>query len=137
MPTEVQLGWLHMIDIAKQIQFWRQGAQEDWQVARELVERGHTRHGLFFAHLAYEKVLKALVVVQTNDLAPRLHNLVRLAELAKLDLSSSHLDLLAELNAYNLEGRYPDTFSVPPTPAEARKLLDRTGEVFEWLMSRL
>jgi HEPN domain-containing protein len=125
-----------MIDIAQQVRFWRQGAEEDWQVARDLIERGHTRHGLFFAHLACEKALKALVVVQTDDLAPRLHNLTRLAELAQLQLSASQLDLLAELNAYNLEGRYPDALAEPPTPAEAKRLVNRASEVFEWLMSR-
>lgn len=70
-----------MIDVEKQVAYWRDGAQEDWAVARELVGNGRTRHGLFFVHLALEKVLKAHVCRQTRDLAPRIHNLVRLAEL--------------------------------------------------------
>ena len=51
-----------MIDIQAQIAFWRVGAREDWTVALELVERGRTRHGLSFAHLAIEKALKSLCV---------------------------------------------------------------------------
>jgi len=47
-----------MVDIAKQIAFWRDGANEDWDVARQLVDTGRTRHGLFFAHLALEKYLR-------------------------------------------------------------------------------
>ena len=31
-----------MIDIDKQIAYWRRGAQEDWIVARELVDSGQT-----------------------------------------------------------------------------------------------
>jgi HEPN domain-containing protein len=68
-----------MIDIAQQVHFWRDGAQEDLTVVQELLERGRIRHGLFFMHLALEKLLKAHVCRQTHDLAPRLHNLVRLA----------------------------------------------------------
>lgn len=48
-----------MINIEKQIAHWRNGAEEDWSVAQELIERGRVRHGLFFAHLALEKMLKA------------------------------------------------------------------------------
>ena len=50
-----------MVNTEKQIAFWRQGAAEDWEVADALVDRGSARHGLFFAHLALEKALKALV----------------------------------------------------------------------------
>jgi len=40
-----------MIDVGKQIAYWRTSASEDWDVAAELVRSGHMRHGLFFAHL--------------------------------------------------------------------------------------
>ena len=46
-----------MIDIQKQIDYWRNGAIEDWNVAEDLVSRNKTRHGLFFVHLALEKLL--------------------------------------------------------------------------------
>ena len=78
------------------------------EVARDLVARGRTRHGLFLAHLALEKVLKAHVCRQTRDLAPKIHSLVRLAELALIELANEHLDTLAEMNAFNVEGRYPE-----------------------------
>jgi HEPN domain-containing protein len=60
-----------MVDVRKQVSFWREGAIEDWAVAGELIATGHSRHGLFFAHLALEKLLKACIVKQTGDLAPR------------------------------------------------------------------
>ncbi len=71
-----------MMDVEKQIEHWRQGSAEDWEVAIKLVEDGKSRHDLFFAHLALEKILKALVCRQTRDVPPRIHNLSRLSELA-------------------------------------------------------
>ena len=65
-----------MIDIQKQIDYWRNGSQEDWEVGHELVGLGRTRHGLFFAHLALEKMLKAHVCQATANLAPKIHNLL-------------------------------------------------------------
>jgi len=68
-----------MVDIGKQILHWRGGADEDWAVAMELIGHDKIRHGLFIAHLALEKTLKAHVCRATGELAPRTHNLARLA----------------------------------------------------------
>ena len=114
-----------MIDVKKQIAFWYEGAIEDWAVARDLVDRGRVRHGLFFAHLSLEKALKALVCRATQDLAPRLHNLVRLAELAQIPIKPDQIEVLAVMNAFNIEGRYPDSLSPPPTQRRRTALYAR------------
>ena len=126
-----------MIDINKQIEFWFEGAKEDWEVASDLVNRNHVRHGLFFAHLALEKALKAHVCLVTQDLAPRLHNLVRLSEIAELSLNPDQLDVLAEMNAFNIEGRYPDTLSPPPGKKQALEYIAKSNKVFQWLIDQL
>ncbi len=114
-----------MADVRNQVAFWSDSAAEDWSVALELIQSNRTRHGLFFAHLGLEKLLKALVVQKTGDLAPRLHNLVRLAELAALPLSSTQIDTLAEMNVFSIEGRYPDVLATAPTVAEAVAVMER------------
>jgi HEPN domain-containing protein len=126
-----------MINIEKQVAYWRDGAVEDWEIAQELIERGRTRHGLFFVHLSLEKLLKAHVCRHTQDLAPRLHNLVRLAELAALPLSQAQVDVLAEINAFHIEGRYPDVLIPPPSQDEAESYLRRAQEIYRWLMKQL
>lgn len=126
-----------MIDIHKQILFWREGAIEDLSVAVDLINRNHVRHGLFFAHLALEKILKAHVCRATHDISPRLHNLIRLSELTGLIIQSDKMDILAELNSFNIEGRYPDSLSSPPSPEEARIYMDKAEEVFKWLIKQL
>ena len=126
-----------MVNIDKQITFWRAGAEEDLAVARDLIKRNRIRHGLFFAHLALEKALKAHVCRVTQDIAPPLHNLVRLVEMTDLDLQSAQVDILAEINPFNMEGRYPDTLSPPPSQEEAQNYISRANEVFQWLIERL
>lgn len=95
------------------------------------------RHGLFFAHLALEKLLKAHVCRQIQDLAPRIHNLSRLAELAAIKPSEKELDILAEMNAFQIEGRYPETLTPPPNQQEGQNYLTRAEEVYQWLMNQL
>lgn len=93
-----------MIDTEKQVAYWCTGAVEDWEVAQELLQSRRIRHALFFAHLTLEKLLKAHVSRYTRAVAPRLHNLVRLAELAGLPLNPTQIDILAEMNAFNNGG---------------------------------
>lgn len=125
-----------MIDVAKQIVFWKDNAIEDLSVARQLINSGRTRHGLFFAHLALEKILKAVVCKQTKDMAPRLHNLVRLYELAALPVDTAKIEILAEMNAFNIEGRYPEALIRPPTKEESLTYMAQSEEVFKWLMNQ-
>jgi HEPN domain-containing protein len=99
------------------------------------VENERTRHGLFFAHMALEKILKAIVCKHSQDLAPKLHNLSRLSELAGINLDSEKIEVLAEMNAFHIEGRYPESLMKPPAKAEALNYMTRAEEVFQWLMS--
>jgi len=125
-----------MFDIEKQITYWRNSAVEDWEVARELVRSGRIRHGLFFAHLALEKMLKAHVCRTTNDLAPKIHSLLRLAELAGLTLSDMQRTSLARFDRYQLEGRYPATFASLLEADQAQEELEEVEEVLRWLISQ-
>ncbi len=122
-----------MVDIGKQIDYWRTGSGEDWEVACELVDAGHARHGLFFAHLALEKMLKAHVCRETNNLAPKIHNLVRLAELGNLPITTEQRTFLGFFNQYQIEGRYPDQLPPSPDRDAAKKHLKQAQEILKWL----
>lgn len=125
-----------MVDVGKQITYWRTGSDEDWAVAHELVESGRTRHGLFFAHLAIEKMLKAHVCRVTQDIAPRIHNLLRLAELAGLTPSERQRLFLARFDRYQLEGRYPDTLVDTLEASKAQEELEEARKMLQWLINQ-
>jgi len=63
---------------------------------------------LFIAHLVLEKTLKAYFVKQYNKLPPKIHNLVRLAEISGIELTEEQKLFLDEVNDFNFEIRYPD-----------------------------
>ncbi len=122
-----------MVDMGKQIQHWRNGADEDWAVAQELIKRNKIRHALFIAHLALEKTLKAHICRNTGELAPHIHNLVRLSEIAGLQLAEPQIDLLADVNEFNIEGRYPEMSMPALTRSEADDYMARIAEVLQCL----
>jgi HEPN domain-containing protein len=84
-----------------------------------------------------EKILKAHVCGYTKDLAPKLHNLVRLAQLSGLTLNEDQIGILAEMNSYNLEGRYPDMLLSAPTLKDAEAQISRAEKVYKWLLNQL
>jgi HEPN domain-containing protein len=122
-----------MADLEKQIDYWRQGSAEDWEVAVKLVKDGKSRHGWFVAHWALEKILKALVCSRTHDIPPKMHNLTRLSELAALKLDTQQTRTLAAMNQFHLEGRYPESYASQLNPEKAAEYLARAQEVLTWL----
>jgi len=123
-----------MLDIGKNIAHWRNGAMEALEVADDLINQDHRiLFGLFFVHLALEKNIKAHIWRVKKDMPPRIHNLIRLAEVAGLALDEDNRNILAEINEFNIEGRYSDILMPPPSLEEAKQYLQRAKGTFEWL----
>ena len=126
-----------MVDVQKQIDYWQTSSDEDFAAAESLLERGHLRHCLFFAHLAIEKMLKAHVTQQTKDVPPRIHNLVRLAEKAELSLGAEQITFLRSFDIFQLEGRYPDSTQILLDSKSAQEKLSKAGDIIKWLKAQL
>lgn len=121
------------MNIDKHISHWLTGSTEDWEVTQTLLNQGKVRHGLFFAHLALEKKLKAQYCRHQQKLAPMTHNLLRIADGTDICLNSEQRNLLAECNAFNIEGRYPELYLPLPTEQEAEEYMARIGELLKCL----
>jgi HEPN domain-containing protein len=126
-----------MVNVEKQVNQLRDGALEAWDTAAYLIKGRRIGLGLFALHLAVEKALKAHVIKETQDIPPFIHNLPKLAEVANLDLSERQKNLLADLNPYNIRGRYQEDLGSPPPMSEVKGLMKRAKEMFEWLIKKL
>lgn len=74
----------------------------------------------------------------TQDVPPKIHNLLRLAELAELELSPARELVIKRMNAYQLEGRYPEEYlDAPVTQELAESLMKDAGETIQWLIEQL
>ena len=79
----------------KLISHWVSGARRAWKVSHHLFDGKHYPEALFFGHLAVEKLLKALVVLNNPHIEepPFIHHLVELATRAKLKLTDRQTEL--------------------------------------------
>lgn len=126
-----------MIDIKKQIEYWINGAKDDFDTAKILIESNRLLHGLFFCHLVIEKSIKAHVVKQTTEIAPRSHNLIYLSEKANLNFNEDDEIFLGILMKYQLQGRYPDYSPVMPNKLVVMDYLNQTERLQKWLKEKL
>jgi len=122
------------------VDYWLSEGEQALDVARHLFEKGDYSYALFFGHLAVEKVLKAIHVRKVDQQAPRLHNLLRLALEAGIEVTNEQKQVLIRITAFNLESRYPDynrEFRKKCTPQFTRQELVQIEEIFKWLKLKL
>ncbi len=126
-----------MSSIERHIYYWQKGAVEDFAVGSDLVTDGRVRHGLFFAHLALEKILKAHVCKRIGSAVPKTHDLLRLVSLAGISLSAEQKAFLARFGRYQIEGRYPEMLEPEPSMTIAAAEMRSAEELLTWLTRQL
>lgn len=123
------------------IKYWLESAQHDFETAQSLLHNKKFDWSLFVSHLVLEKTLKAKYVQDNNNqIPPKLHDLVRLAELTKLALTDDQRIFLDEVNEFNIEARYPDykqSFYKKCNEQYAANYFEKIKEFYAWLISRL
>jgi len=111
-------------------------AREDLDATQSILETGRARQAMLFAHLALEKVLKALVMGAIRSAPPKVHDLKKLAELAGLQPDQGTMDFLGIMNYYGIAGRYLEVPGREIRHAQARSDFDKVKELFEWLTNQ-
>ncbi len=92
----------------KQINYWLSSAEHDYETMLSLFNNKRYSDALFYGHLILEKALKAVIVAEAETMAPLIHDLTTLVELAKIEIEGEEQSLLATANRFNIKSRYPD-----------------------------
>ncbi|ABO49432.1 HEPN domain protein [Desulforamulus reducens MI-1] len=126
----------------EQTHYWVSESEEDIVTAKILVKSGRLLESVFFCHLALEKMLKAFIAERNNEMPPKSHNLLFLAKKSNLvkELDEETVDLIAEVQPFNIEGRYPemrDKLYKSTTPDRFKAMVHRTEEKVKWLKEKL
>ena len=94
--------------IKNQIAYWIESSNHDLEVAETLFQNQKYDWCLFIAHLVLEKTLKAFYVKNVGESPPRIHDLTRLADMAKVEFDEHTLEFFDAVNTFNISTRYPD-----------------------------
>lgn len=120
---------------------WITRADYDLETAEVMLRAGRHLYVAFLCQQSVEKLLKA-AAIEKGDAALRTHNLVRLAEAAKLYvfLSEEHQNFLANLTPFAIEARYGDyrrSLSEIIDKKRAIICFNKTRELFQWLKKNI
>jgi len=122
------------------IEYWVKTAEHDLLTAQSLFDTGHYDWCLFIGHLILEKILKAHFVNDNDDIPPKIHDLVRLAEKTKLNLTDEQLTFFEKANYFVIASRYPDEklkFYKICTQNYAENNFTTIKELYLWLKTKL
>jgi len=125
------------MNIQDHVNYWLDSAHNDLGAAEQLFLSAKYDWCLFIGHLVIEKTLKAYFVYQNDSkIPPKIHNLLKLAEVANLPLTEDQQLFLDEVNDFNLEVRYPEyrsEFYKLCTKEFAQGYFNRIKEFAAWL----
>ncbi|MDI9421796.1 MAG: HEPN domain-containing protein [Bacillota bacterium] len=124
------------MDSEELAKYWMETAEKDYITMRNLYETGDYHWALFMGHLVLEKLLKACYVKMMEEHAPRVHDLLRLANLCKLEFGDEMADYLDMITTFNINARYPDlkqAFYKKCTQEFADQNITKIEEVRAWL----
>lgn len=128
------------MDTRELINYWIETSDRDYATMHNLYQSGDYHWALFMGHLVLEKLLKACYVTTTGNHAPRIHDLLRLAETSQLQIDEKMADHLDIITTFNISARYPDfkqTFYKKCTRDFAYENIRRIEEVRMWLKAIL
>lgn len=129
------------MEINEHIDYWLTISKRDLDSAEAILNSGRFDWALFVAHLSLEKVLKAIWVIDNRQVnPPKTHNLLKIADETKLDLSEEQRFFLLDVNSFNLEARYPDfklDFYEKCTKEFAEEYISKIKSLHTWLLKKM
>ena len=118
------------------IEFWQKSSDNDWKTANGLFGLKRYDSCLFFCHLTLEKALKSLVVQNTKQNSPFIHDLAKLSELTKIKFSEIQIENLKTITTFNIAARYDNeklNFYKKCNIDFTKKYLIKTKKLYLWL----
>lgn len=129
-----------MSRVLSEVREWLDQAEYDFSTAKAMFRARKYLYMIYMCQLALEKLLKAVVILQTGEAPPKTHKLLLLAKLAQVNLPDGHLEFLGTLDAIGSGARYPKDLAAARKayPRKvAQEYLARTKEIMEWVKKEL
>lgn len=86
---------------------WVKLAEYDLGAAEDMMGSSRYLYVLFGCQQAIEKMLKALVVQETEKFPPKTYDLIKLVEITGLSIDEKKKDFMKKLSYYYIETKYP------------------------------
>jgi HEPN domain-containing protein len=122
------------------VKIWREGADDAWDTAQQLMVLKKNHHALFFAQLYLEKLLKALTYHLKDDHPLFTHDLVLLVKKLEIQVSPEQVEDLRETSKFNVSARYDEIkrqLYKKATPEFTKIWMQKVKELADYFISMI
>ena len=126
----------------EKVKYWLEMSEYDLDTSLAMLETQRYLYVGFMCHQSVEKAFKAVLSSRTEQVPPKIHNLIRLAEQCGLlgIIPEKHKKLLFLLNPLNIESRYPtykDEMLKHLNSSKCLEIINSTKELILWIREQL
>lgn len=121
------------------IKFWLQSSADDIDTAKTMLTAGRYNYAMFMCQQSLEELLKAIIIIQTNEQPPFIHDLINLSKKINLEIPGPIREGLRSINPHYIVARYkPQRFD--PTvynKVSAKKTIKTAQEIIKWFTKEM
>ena len=131
-----------MMTKEEKVAYWLDIADYDIDTAEAMYKTKRWLYVAFMCHQTIEKTLKAYWSFVRDDMPPKTHNHMRLADECGLyeQMNEEQKAFLEIITNYNIEARYPEdkaALARTLSPKVCRNLIDDTKVLQQWIKDKL
>jgi len=124
------------------VKYWLDLCDYDLETAKVMQKTKRFLYVGFMCHQIAEKGFKAIIASKTDDIPPKIHALLRLAEVGGFfdELSDKQFALIDFLTPLQIEARYPEykeKIAQKLSNERCEKLVAETEELLCWIKNKL
>jgi len=126
----------------EKVEYWLELSDYDLETAKVMLTGKRYLYVGFMCHQTIEKALKAYYQFIKNEIPPKIHNLLFLANDTGLLLlmNEEQINFLTAISPLNIESRYPEykerIFKILDRKT-SKNLLEKTGILQKWIKEKL
>ncbi len=126
----------------KNVKYWLDISEYDLETAEAMLEKARFLYVGFMCHQTIEKIVKAYYQKELNQLPPKTHNIILLAQQSNLydNFSDAQKAFIEVLQPLNIEARYPDyrdRLLLSLNQEKCKNILQKTRELHTWIKEKL
>lgn len=126
----------------KNVKYWLDISEYDLETAEAMLEKARFLYVGFMCHQAIEKIVKAYYQQELNQLPPKTHNIILLAQESNLydNFSDAQKAFIEVLQPLNIEARYPDyrdRLLLSLNQDKCKNIVQNTRELHQWIKEKL
>ena len=121
------------------IKFWLNSCLDDFKTARAMFLAHRYNYTMFICQQSLEELLKAIIVIQTSDQPPFLHDLILLSKKIRLTLPNYIQQNLRNINPHYIVARYKLQRFDPKVynQTTAKHTIRVTEETIKWFTKKM